>query len=217
MDGTCIDSEPLWIAAEVALAKKHGEVFDPKDGVQFVGTSILDTAEYFKKWLQLPQSAQDIADEIVANVVAALGSAALQLRPGLPQLLVECQRLNLPVALVTSSYQVFADAFIAKLEQEPFAQELKRPIFSAVVTGDEKLPNKPDPAPYQAAATRLGMNPQECLAVEDSPTGLRSALNAGCQVVGIECMNPIPSWPGITELSSLADLDEKLLRKLASA
>ena len=61
------------------------------------------------------------------------------------------------------------------------------------MTGDEVTRGKPHPEPYLLAAERLGVDPRHCVAIEDSPTGVRSALAAGCRVLGVPHVVGIPS------------------------
>ena len=60
-----------------------------------------------------------------------------------------------------------------------------RPLLATVVTADDVAISKPDPESYTLAAKRLGIPPAECLAIEDTPGGLRSARGAGCQTLGV--------------------------------
>jgi beta-phosphoglucomutase-like phosphatase (HAD superfamily) len=82
--------------------------------------------------------------------------------------------------------------------------------FVGSVAGDEVEPGKPHPAPYLAAAIALGVEPADCIAIEDSPTGTRSALSAGCRTVGIPHVVALEPHPGLTILPTLQDvrLDE---------
>lgn len=59
------------------------------------------------------------------------------------------------------------------------------PLLGAVVTADDVARTKPDPEPYLLAATRLAVAPAHCTAIEDTPTGVRSARSAGLRVVGV--------------------------------
>jgi beta-phosphoglucomutase len=60
-----------------------------------------------------------------------------------------------------------------------------RSLLSAVVTADDVSVSKPDPESYALAAKRLGVDPKDCLAIEDTPGGLQSARGAGCQTLGV--------------------------------
>jgi len=64
--------------------------------------------------------------------------------------------------------------------------------FTASVVGDEVSMGKPHPEPYLLAATKLGVDPTRCVAIEDSPTGVRSAVAAGCRVIAVPHVVPVP-------------------------
>jgi spore germination protein YaaH len=104
-------------------------------------------------------------------------------RPGARELLDECRQAGVPTALVTMSWRRFADAVV---------QALPEGSFTAVITGDEVSKGKPDPEPYLVAARTLGFEPSECYAVEDSPTGVRSAVAAGCRTLAVPCAVELP-------------------------
>ena len=80
--------------------------------------------------------------------------------------------------------------------------------FVTIVTGDE-IPlgrGKPQPDPYLAAAEACGVEADQCLAIEDSPTGVRSALDAGCRVLGVPNIRALRREPGLTVVESLDDV-----------
>ena len=64
------------------------------------------------------------------------------------------------------------------------ALQLKE-AFDIIILGEEQTAAKPDPTPYQVALEKLGLQPQEAIAIEDSPSGMRSAVDAGIRTIGI--------------------------------
>ncbi len=88
-----------------------------------------------------------------------------------------------PQALVTMSYASIA---------EPIAAVTP---FAAVVTGDIVTHGKPHPEPYLRAAELLGVDPADCLAIEDSGTGATSANAAGCHVLVVPHFVNVPDAP----------------------
>jgi beta-phosphoglucomutase-like phosphatase (HAD superfamily) len=99
--------------------------------------------------------------------------------------------------MVTMSWRRLADAVIASAPVGSFA---------ASITGDEVVNGKPHPEPYVAAAAALGVDPADCVAIEDSPTGVASALAAGCATLGVPHVVPIAPAPGLTLVDSLVGL-----------
>jgi beta-phosphoglucomutase-like phosphatase (HAD superfamily) len=114
---------------------------------------------------------------------------------------------GLPYALVTSSQRSFAAAVLD-------ATGLPFPV---TVCSDDVAATKPAPDPYLMAAKLLDVAPQECVALEDSPNGVASATAAGCRVVAVPSLVPIPPAPGRLVAASLAEVGLAALRGLAAA
>jgi len=103
------------------------------------------------------------------------------------------------------SWRRLADAVIASAPHGSFV---------ASITGDEVSNGKPHPEPYLAAAAALGLAPADCVAIEDSPTGVASALGAGCATLGVPHVVPIAAAPGLTLVDSLVGTGVADLRRL---
>ena len=73
---------------------------------------------------------------------------------------------------------------------------------------------KPAPDPYLRAAELLGVDPADCVAIEDSPTGVASALGAGCATLGVPHVVPVAAAPGLSLVDSLVGIDVADLRRL---
>ena len=106
------------------------------------------------------------------------------------------------MALVTMSYIEIAGPIAAVLP------------FDAVVTGDSVTHGKPHPEPYLRAAALLGVDPGECVAIEDSGTGAASANAAGCHVLVVPNYVNVADAPRRTHLSTLAGVTPDDLRAL---
>jgi beta-phosphoglucomutase-like phosphatase (HAD superfamily) len=107
------------------------------------------------------------------------------------------------------SWRSLADAVVSNLPEG---------AFDAVVTGDEVAHGKPHPEPYRAAARLLGVEPSDCVAIEDSPTGVRSAVAAGVPTIAVPHVVAVPEQPGAVHLDSLAGVTpESLAAHAASA
>ena len=75
--------------------------------------------------------------------------------------------------------------------------------FAAVITGDEVEHGKPHPEPYLAAARALGVQVGDCVAIEDSPTGVCSAVAAGVPTIAVPHVVPVPVTVGAVQVPSL--------------
>jgi HAD superfamily hydrolase (TIGR01509 family) len=197
MDGTLVDTEPYWIAAEREVVESFGHEWPDHHAHAIVGFDLLDGARYIAEHGQVPLEPREIVDRLLDGVIARLADE-VPWRPGARRLLAELRREGVPCALVTMSWRRFVD---------PVIDALPEGSFEAIVTGDEVVNGKPNPEPYQLAATALGLEPARCVAIEDSPTGLRSALAAGCRVIGVPNVRDLERGPNVTIVGSLESLD----------
>ena len=87
------------------------------------------------------------------------------------------------------------------------------PLFRTIVTADDVAHSKPDPETYALAAERLGVAPGDCLAVEDTATGLASARDAGMRTLGVTNTCTADQLSAADRVvASLADVDLSTLR-----
>jgi HAD superfamily hydrolase (TIGR01509 family) len=186
MDGTLVDTEPYWIEAEQELVAEHGGVWTVDDAHALVGNPLPVSAEYIRTRGGVDLPTYEIVELLIDRVEAGV-RRRVPWRPGARELLEELGDDGVPCALVTMSYARLAEAVTAQLPAGTFA---------AVVSGDQVRHGKPHPEPYLTAAARLGVRPEDCLAIEDSPTGAASASAAGAAVVAVPCVVPVPPGPG---------------------
>lgn len=201
LDGTIIDSEPLWMAGEHELAERYGKTWTQEDGLALVGNSLIGSGEYIKKRLDADMSPEEIVDFLVVRLAAALREE-IPWRPGARELIDALHAEGTPQALVTMSYESIA---------EPIAAVTP---FAAVVTGDKVTSGKPHPEPYLLAAEMLGVDAADCLAIEDSGTGATSANAAGCRVLVVPHFVNVPDAPRRTQLPTLEHVGPDALRAL---
>ncbi|GAA3823472.1 HAD family hydrolase [Cellulomonas soli] len=203
MDGTLIDTEPFWIAAEIELVEAHGGVWTHEDGLALVGTPMsFSTATLRAAGVDL--SVEEIGDFLNHRVGRGV-AVGIPWQPGAHELLLRLRAAGVPLALVTSSFRVLA---------EPFARAVG--LFDAVVAGDDVERQKPDPEPYLTAAALLGVDVRDCVVVEDSPSGIASAVASGAQVVAIEVMVPVAARTDVSRVTSLADLGLAEIARVAA-
>ena len=182
MDGTLVDTEPYWIEAEYAVVEAHGGTWSHEHAKALVGSDLLDSGAYIRRHGGVDREPAEIV-EMLLDVVVAKVREEVPWRPGARELLTSLRAHDVPTGLVTMSWRRFSDEVVACLPPGSFA---------TTVTGEEVSRGKPHPEPYLLAAERLGLDPGECIAIEDSPTGVRSALAAGCRVIGVPHVVDIP-------------------------
>lgn len=205
LDGTLVDTEPAWMAAEAVLVAEFGGPWTAEDGAGVTGLPLIGTATVLQEHgVDLPLDV--IVDRLVDMVTRAVTYDA-PWQPGAHELLLELRDAGIPCALVTMSYRSLAEAVVRHAPAGSFA---------AVVAGDEVTHGKPHPEPYLRAAELLGVDPRSCVAIEDSPPGLASAMAAGARTLGVQHIVPVPPRPGLSRVDSLAGIGLADLTRIAA-
>jgi len=203
MDGTLIDTEPYWIGAEIALCAAHGVDWTHEDGLSLVGNSLPTSAQVLRD-RGVPVSEEEMIGLLLDEVSSRVRGHTPWQRDA-RALLERTRGRGVPTALVTMSYAPLADAFLESAGR-----------FDAVVTGEEVAEGKPHPESYLTAAARLGVPIERCLAIEDSPSGIRSAHASGAVTVAVRRLTPLDPLPGMSRVKSLDSLtDEVVVRVMA--
>src|SRR5690349_12022374 len=184
MDGTLVDTEPYWIEVEYALVDEFGGTWTQADALELVGNDLLVSGAYLRDHGGVDLEPEVIVERLLDGVIARIRER-VPWRPGAVELLAALQQAGVPCALVTMSYQRFVAPVLAALPVGTFA---------TVVTGDAVTVGKPHPEPYLTAAAILGVDAHDCLAIEDSNTGAKSAEAAGCTVLVVP--NHVPVLDG---------------------
>ncbi len=204
LDGTLVDTEPYWVRAETELVTAHGGTWTQADAHALVGSDLLDAAAYIRRVGGVDLDPVDIVNMMMGRVIEQMADDP-PWQPGALDLLRALGAEGVPCALVTMSWRRLAGAVVELLPAGTFA---------AVIAGDEVARGKPSPDPYLAAAERLGVDPASCIAIEDSPTGARSAQAAGCFVVGVPHLVEVSASLVDAMVPSLAAVDVPTLRSL---
>jgi HAD superfamily hydrolase (TIGR01509 family) len=180
MDGTLVDSEPYWQESQVRLVAEHGGTWTQADGDSLIGSGLGHSAQVLQAHgVDLSESA--IIDRMTDDVLVRI-KEHMPWRPGARELLRSLREAHVPTALVTMSFRRMAD-FIA--DSIDFA------AFDVVVAGDEVSHAKPHPEAYLRAAELLNVSIADCVAIEDSPTGIASAVASGATTIGVEHHAPL--------------------------
>ena len=187
MDGTLLDTEPIWFEAEISVAADLGFTWTDDDQAHCLGGPLERVGRYLVERSRSSRDSLEVSGVLLARVEQLFRSSDIVWRPGAVDLLRDCLELDLPTALVTASSVNLVDAV-----HDRMAAELGTPPFDVLVTGDVVPHSKPHPAPYLMAAERLSQPIRDCLALEDSPTGVRSAWMSGCWVVAIPHIAQLP-------------------------
>jgi len=195
LDGTLVDTEKMWGTALAELAARYGGVLTDAVRAEMVGASAPTTMTLLLN--HLGQTWRDPAEgkDWLDHRVLELFAEGLHWRPGAAELVALTRAARIPIALVTNTNRLVVDVALRMLGQ-----------FDAVVCGDEVEHQKPDPEPYARAAALLGQDPRDCVAIEDSPTGILSARSAGCAVIAVPNEVPLFDVDGLV-VASLLEVD----------
>jgi HAD superfamily hydrolase (TIGR01509 family) len=212
MDGVIVDSEPLWVRARKDLVREAGGRWIAEAETAMMGISSDRWSAYMRDRLGLREmTPAQIRDEVIARMVALYG-AQVPLLPGARDA-IEGTGQRWRLGMASGSDRVLLDTVLSVtgLQQH----------FAATVSGEEVSVGKPAPRMYQEVCRRLGADPRACLAIEDSGSGIESALAAGMRVVAV----PRPGFepdPAVLNradavLPDLTRLDPDLVGRLLAA
>ncbi|WP_214110031.1 HAD family hydrolase [Acrocarpospora catenulata] len=204
MDGLLVDTEKVWYEVETEVMERLGGVWSPEHGDQLVGGSFERTVDYMLALTGADVPHAEVSGWLTDGMIRRLGEEIVVM-PGALELLSEVADAGVPRGLVTSSLRVIADAVLEVIGRER---------FDVVVTADDVTQCKPDPEPYLTAAGLLGVRPAACVVLEDSLNGVRAATAAGCRVVAVPSVVPVPEAPGRVVVRSLLEVDLPRLRAL---
>lgn len=207
MDGTLVDSEKMWSVGLDELAAQLGGALSAPARRAMVGTSMVDSMRILHEDLGRPDLDPAASVRLLERRISELFAGGLVWRPGAAGLLAAVRAAGLPTALVTATRRHLVEVALLTIGAHH---------FDAVVAGDDLDETKPHPAPYRTAAAMLGADVSRCVAVEDSPNGIASALAAGCVVLGVPCEVGLGQLAGVTLVDSLADVDVDFLRDLVT-
>ncbi|MBT1172219.1 HAD family phosphatase [Bifidobacterium sp. MA2] len=200
LDGTLVDSDPMWVAAERRCAERHGVSWNDDLSLKMTAAPLPVCARVLRE-----AGVDEPADAIVAALIDDVTTMyvvgeGIPWTPGAWDLLVALRGAGIPSVLVTGSPRSLAERVVAAAPAGAFV--------GAVAGDDEGIAHKPDPAPYLAGARLAGADPRDCLVLEDSDGGARAGIAAGARVVGVEACarTPLPRDAGYPVIASLRGL-----------
>jgi HAD superfamily hydrolase (TIGR01509 family) len=207
MDNTLIESERFFAIALNEFAERLYPGVAVPTTESMIGVSdeaIVASLVARSAGVASPGAVRDGCRWITARV-GELFRGGLSMRPGANRLLTTLRESNVPMGLVTNTARDLVDLALETIGRE---------FFDIIVCGDEVSHQKPNPEPYERAVRLLGLHPKDCIAVEDSPTGVESAARCGCHVLLVPSTAVPGDW-GQVERRSLDDVDLGFLVSLA--
>lgn len=201
LDGVLIDSEQVWDDVRQSFAAAHGGVWTATATRDMQGMSTPEWGAYLVSAVGVQLSPAEASAGVIAEMEKAY-AAHLPVIPGAVDA-VRAAAARFPVAIASSAPAVLIKVFLD-------VTGLPVPV---AVSSEECAAGKPSPDVYLLAASRLGVSPASCYAVEDSTNGLRAALAAGMTVLAVPNPHFPPAADVLTQvrvLSSIADLPAAL-------
>jgi HAD superfamily hydrolase (TIGR01509 family) len=177
MDGLLLDTEVLWQRAEEELFRRHGDRFTQADKLAVMGTSFEMTARYFAERLgRSEEHGTELVDEL-GELMHSLLQKEVSSRPGAVELVSRLRADGVRLALASNSSRFLVETALATAGLTD--------AFEAIVTSDDVAQAKPAPDIYLLACARLGIEPTEALALEDSAPGIEAAKAAGLVCIAV--------------------------------
>ena len=202
-DGTLVNSEVVWVQAEIDLFAEFGVEWTYEKGVEYCGSSRQVCCEAWEAWAEqqgrpLSVPVDEFYDRLYRRVRDHLATVdPLPWLPGVEALVNELSDRGIPQAIVSASP---IDLLMAAVDRMP------ENAFQTIVPGDEMPRGKPAPDGYLMAAERLGVEPSKCVVIEDSVHGTAAGVAAGAAVIAVPCMKPLPLAEGQWQLQLQFDL-----------
>ena len=182
MDGTLLDTEKIYFQCWLQSAKELGFPMSEEAALHVRSCCAAHAEPYFRQLNGTDFDYYKVRDrrrELVSQYIAAHG---VEQKPGIAALLEFCKQAGLAYAVATATSQ--------ELARERLALAGLDGMFPDIVGGDQVKHGKPDPDIYVIAAKALGLPPEECVAIEDSPNGIAAGLDAGCNVILVPDLTP---------------------------
>ena len=181
MDGVLVDSGPAHAASWRALAEKHGIKISDKQFKQTFGCPSRDIIRTI--W------GDHVGDEDVRRydeekeaIYRQKIAGRVPLARGTRETLTALRQAGCALAVATSGPRENVELVLREADLGP--------LFDAVVTGFDVKDGKPAPDCFLLAAERAGLEPAECVVVEDAPVGIEAALAAGMKAIGFGGTHP---------------------------
>lgn len=182
MDGVLVDSEPILVESEKITLNTYHITVPDSEWSNFKGTT--DKA-MFSSIVEQFTNGNVSAQELIAyrhQTYLNIAPQRIQMISGALDFVKAVHQRGIKIALTTSSPKAIQDMVFRRFHLTSY--------FAVVTTGEDVVNGKPHPEPYQTTARKLGIPTHECLVIEDSLNGIRSAKAAGCKVVAITTSFP---------------------------
>ena len=211
MDGVLVATEGLKARAHFETVRRHGGVLAPEYYGEVMGQSHEAAAIAF-----IDASGADLEPAVYAEVFRSiygdLLKGGVELLPGAISVVSALKDRDYRLAVVSSSLQWMMDQVLSQTGLGAF--------FDASVSADDVKEEKPSAEPYLKALSELGLEPAQAIVVEDSETGVASAIAAGVPVIAVrhryngrhDMSGALNELDGLSDTSAVVALVDSALR-----
>lgn len=206
LDGTLIDTLPAMYQVYSKFLAHYGKKGSEKEFQELIGPSIDEIVVILKKRYNLTEDPHELSLYYV-SLLMMQGFEGTKLFPHVKETLDALKKHGVKVALVTSGTKPLVKTCLEPLHVEN--------LFDLVVTSEDVKQAKPNPEMYKLAVSKLGLKPNEVVAIEDSEKGIEAAKAAGLQVVMITHLkgDPKSKDPSIVYKMDWREIAEWLQQK----
>ena len=176
MDGVLVDSQPYHFKADIDTLAEYGVIKDQAFYEAFAGTVTIDRMTTLKNMFDLEVSAEEMSDLRERMILDVIGKEDIEAVRGIPEFLADIKANGLKTAVASSSSYELIDLVLDKTGI--------RKYFDSLTSGADVENGKPAPDVFLLAAKRLGVEPKNCIVVEDSEKGVCAGVAAGMKVIG---------------------------------
>lgn len=204
MDGVISDTQTLHAAVESELLARYGVVLSPEEiTAQYAGVK---TSEFF---VDLLKDTEANVPELLKEKwmrAAALAEQGVNAVPGAIELIQALHAEGIPIGVSSASARPYVEMVLGKLDVKKYILES--------TTGDEVEHGKPDPMIFLSTAKKLGMEPKDCLVIEDGKSGMIAAKRGGMACIGL--VYDEKEYPVDKRVSDLRQVSVSLIKELIS-
>ncbi len=206
MDGTMFNTEKLWGDVDRKLSAYYGITYDEKVRVQMMGKKDYDGLSVFKEYFHLNVEVEELIQ--VRRKIILEDTGLVKINEGLYELLNLLEKFSIKKAVATSAFKEYVLKIISIFDLA------KR--FEVIITGDDVVFSKPDPAIFLETAKRLNVDPSACLVLEDAQNGVEAANRANMRVFAIphEGSKNHDFSKATKVLSSMSEINEAMIKSL---
>jgi len=214
MDGLLVNTEPFWREAEMKVFKKVDIKLTEEMTASTIGLKINEVVEHWHKqfpWDESKVTKQQIAEDVLNELEKLISEKGSKME-GAGYIIDFFEKTSLKIALASSSPVRFIKFITEKFNIQNH--------FEVIHSGEYEECGKPDPAIYLTTVKKLNVNPEECVAFEDSYYGLLAAKRAGMKTVVVpdkSVWNDDKFNIADIKLKSLNEFNEIYLKKLVES